>query len=1061
MLNKELFVLNPDENNLKNDGVVKINTSKDEKGQQIIYHEIKTFVCEGEYERGLIRILETYLKKFDEVEQPAVWISGFFGSGKSHLLKILSYFWEDFQFSNGERAREVKKLPAELNDLFVELKRKQDINGSLVIRGLMKNFPSRDLRYSFLQLFLDNVGLPEKLHQFQFYHWCKTEGILEGIQEKLANAGKDFSRELHNLFMSTHIAKAILELLPGYAENEAIVRENLKYNFPIVNSISRKEFLYTIKHQILPYFADDIPCILVALDEIQQFIGSDEDRVLDVQLLAEDLCENFEGKLLMVGTGQNALTGTPKLQKLQGRFTVKVPLTDQDVETVTRKTVLQKKTTVITQIDKELEQNIGEISRLLDGTEYGYVTSDKDTMVADYPILPSTRKFWKRVLMAIDVEGTSGQLRSQLRIIDESVKEIANKQLGNIIPADFIFEQKKSQLIQNASLLNDQSNTIESYFSKGGDDALKARILSVVFLIGLLPKDIARYKLESNKKVITDLLIDNLNNSTEDFRNKVSGLIDDLVSVDKHLIPIENEFKLQTRTGAEWEQEFSKQRNKIKNDDVKLYNFRKEKLINHLNSKFKSIAILQGKSKQRRDYHLYDGEQKPIIADKINIWFRDGWMENENALLDVIRAEGTEEPLAYIFIKKVKEQELEREILKFLAAEATLGEKGLPSTPEGEQARKSMETRKRMAVIQIDEFVTSICSEAKIYLAGGSHINEGALTENVKKSLDSVAIRQFKEFKKADYNDWNKAVRRALNNNSDALKEIGYQNEAKDHPMTAEILNFIGNSSKQGKEIRANFMKSPFGWSQDAVDAMLLVLRLTDHISTQETNLNQRTIAQASFKQESFTLTAYERIQIRKLYTEIGIHCKSGDESKHSGEFLRQMNTLAEQTYGDAPKPESVDKTLLNEIEMLDGNERLLKIFENKDQLKTDFDLWTKQADTIHKRMPEWELLIGLNRFAPENKETKSVKEEIDAILNERLILQEPDPIQNPLDKITELLRNLLNDYKKKYNQIWDVKMAELQSNEYWDKITPEDKHHILVKNQKLRPITVTNCSFN
>ena len=62
MKNKELFTLNPEENNLINDGVVEINTAIDEKGLQIIYHELKTFVCEGEYQRGLHRILQTYLK---------------------------------------------------------------------------------------------------------------------------------------------------------------------------------------------------------------------------------------------------------------------------------------------------------------------------------------------------------------------------------------------------------------------------------------------------------------------------------------------------------------------------------------------------------------------------------------------------------------------------------------------------------------------------------------------------------------------------------------------------------------------------------------------------------------------------------------------------------------------------------------------------------------------------------------------------------------------------------------------------------------------------------------
>jgi len=319
------------------------------------------------------------------------------------------------------------------------------------------------------------------------------------------------------------------------------------------------------------------------------------------------------------------------------------------------------------------------------------------------------------------------------------------------------------------------------------------------------------------------------------------------------------------------------------------------------------------------------------------------------------------------------------------------------------------------------------------------------MIENVKKALEDITIRQFPEFRKADFNDWDKTLKKALNSNSEALKEIGFQGDAKDHPMTSDILSFIGAGSKQGKDIRANFARSPYGWPQDAIDAMLLVLELTNHITTSETNLNQKTLAQASFKQESFTLTAPQRAEIRKLYQIIGIHCKSGDEAKCSNDFLRKMDDLAEKTYGDSPKPESVNKSLLSELEYLDGNERLLRTFENREQLRLSFELLTKQAETISNRMPEWELLIGLNRFATENQEVQSLREEIDAIRNERLILSEPDPIQNPLTRMTEYLRKALNEFKIEYNRIWDEKMAELQSNEYFKKLTPKDKHRILV----------------
>jgi hypothetical protein len=131
---------------------------------------------------------------------------------------------------------------------------------------------------------------------------------------------------------------------------------------------------------------------------------------------------------------------------------------------------------------------LSEISRNLSGTDFGYVTSDKATLVADYPIIPSTRKFWKKILQIIDTAGTSGQLRSQLRIVDESLKKVAGKDLWFIVPSDLIFEQKQSQPMQNAFLLNKTNNIIVSRKPQGGDSALEGRNLSAVFLIDPITK---------------------------------------------------------------------------------------------------------------------------------------------------------------------------------------------------------------------------------------------------------------------------------------------------------------------------------------------------------------------------------------------------------------------------------------------------------------------------------------------------------------------------------------------------------------------------------------------
>jgi hypothetical protein len=1052
MKNKELFTLNPDDNNLINDGVVEINTAKDEKGLKIIRHELKTFVCEGEYQRGLHIILDTYLKHIEQPKQPAAWVSGFFGSGKSHLVKMLGYLWEDFKFPNGDTAKTIKPLPQDVNDLFIELERKQKINGKLSVSGTLKDFPSADIRYSFLQLFLNELGLPQQYHHFKFVYWAKQEGIYDELKTMVEAQGKDFKKEYENLFVSSVIANAILALKPEFAENEAKVRESLKTNFKRIESINRDQLIDTIKTEILPmFFGKKIPLTIIVLDEVQQFIGSDGDKSIDLQNLAQDICSNFDGKFLLIGTGQNALSETSLLQRLQDRFTVKVSLSDTDVETVTRKTVLEKKPSAINLIDKKLDSALGEISRNLSGTDFGYVTSDKATLVADYPILPSTRKFWKKILQVIDTAGTSGQLRSQLRIVDESIKKVADKDLGFIVPADLIFEQKQSQLLQNALLLNETNNLIEGRKSKGGDVALEGRILSVVFLIDQLPRDTRSARLKSDENTIAELLIENLNESSDKFRTKIKELIKKLAE-EKILMPVNDEYKLQTKIGAEWEQEYTTQAVKINSSgEDEIQRVRKEKIISFFTDKTKTINILQGVSKQKRDFDIWDKESRPNTDFKLNMWIRDGWSENESIVLNEIRAEGANAPLAYTFVKKLRDSELKSEIIKFLAAGLTINAKGLPSTPEGEQARKSMETRQAYAKIAIEELIDKICKEASVYLAGGNKVETGTIRDNIDDALNSLADRQFTEFKsKGDFKDWDKALSKALTGDPDALKRIGWDKDPKDHPVAIEILRFIGNNSKPGKEIRSHFMKANYGWSQDAIDTIIIMLRNTEHISTPEPNINQAKIGNAVFKKEVHTLAASDKIKLRKLYQDAGISCKPGEEFLNSNTFLNKLKDLADSISGDAPKPEPINIQFIKDIENLDGNERLIRIIEEQEDLKSKNTEWSRKADLVKKREPLWNLLAELANHASGDAIIEQLKIEIDAIRENRLLLQEPDPIQPKLLDLTDKLKVALNKLKETFIAIYDKKMLELKANQYFNKLTSPQRNTILSNHQLL-----------
>lgn len=1053
MKNKELFTLNPEQVNLKNDGVAKIRAINESEDLSIVEYELKTFVCEGEYHEGLKKILEFYLQNYHSTEQPAFWVSGFYGSGKSHLVKMASYLWNDFEFPNGKTARSIKPLPQDVKDLFVEIDRKQKVQGKLSIAGTLRDFPSKDIRYSFLQIFLNSLGLPQQYHHFKFVHWLKKEGIYDGVQAILETSGKNFAKEVERIFVSTALAKAVLEMKPEMADNEAKLLELFRAQFARIETIGREDFVNTIREEILPLsYGDKIPCTLIILDEVQQFIGQDSNLAFDVQLLAEDLCSRFEGKFLLVGTGQNALTDTPILQKLMARFRVPVQLTNTDIQTVIRKTILEKKPTAIASLNTKLDASSGEISRNLEGTVFGYLTEDKNTLVADYPLLPSTRKFWYRVLQVVDVAGTSGQLRNQLRLIDDSLKTIAEKEVGSVVPADFIFTQTRADLIQAGLLLNDTSNLIQGKKAKGGDVEIEGRILSAVFLLDQITSNIPDSGIKSNDNTIADLLIDNLNVNSDAFRTKVKGLIKKLVD-EKVLMPINDEYKLQTKIGAEWEQEFTKHYIKlISSGDDQIQSLRREKMVAHFKDKTRGIIVTQGTSRMVRDFELWEKDTMPNTEHKLNLWIRDGWFENETTVENEIRAAGNNAPLAYAFVKKFRDPEIRTEIIKFLAAGLAINAMGLPSTPEGEQAKKSMETRQSLAKTAIQDLIEKICDETIVFLAGGNKVQSGTFKDNIQDALNSIADRQFPEYKsKADFSNWGQALTRALAGNPDALNAINYTGDVDKHPVASEILRFMGNSSKTGKEIRNQFMKAPYGWPQDAIDALLIMLKNMQHISTNETDLKVAKINQASFKKEIHILGAKEKIAIRKLFQDAGITCPPNHEIfPYSNEYLDKLKTLAEQVSGDAPRPEPFNINFIKEIENKEGNERLLDILQQKDDLQVKFTDWSAKAKLVGAREPLWILLVELNSHAPDEPEMEQLKIETTAIKDYRLLLQEPDLIQPILTAITDKLLAILNKRKEQYNTLYDLRMADLLANEYFKKLTPEQKHTILAKHQLL-----------
>jgi hypothetical protein len=180
--------------------------------------------------------------------------------------------------------------------------------------------------------------------------------------------------------------EALVAAKPKLFSSPSVCIETLNNLYPYVQDISSDEMLKAIKQALGR--DGKFPLTVIVLDEVQQYISIDSQRSMDVQEAVEACCKNFGGKLLFIGTGQTAVTGTSNLKKLEGRFTIRVELSDADVDAVIRKVILAKNSNAIKPLEQDMQVNIGEISRHLSGTTIGHSQDDVKHFAQDYPILP-------------------------------------------------------------------------------------------------------------------------------------------------------------------------------------------------------------------------------------------------------------------------------------------------------------------------------------------------------------------------------------------------------------------------------------------------------------------------------------------------------------------------------------------------------------------------------------------------------------------------------------------------------------------------------------------------
>jgi hypothetical protein len=134
------------------------------------------------------------------------------------------------------------------------------------------------------------------------------------VRQEVENSGYNWQEELDNLHVAEGLYLALVKAKPNLFSPSANRVETLINLYPNVQDISSDEMLKAIRQALVK--DDKFPLTLIVLDEIQQYIGEDSQRSIEVQEVVESCCKNLDGKFLFVGTGQTAVTGTAGITRI-------------------------------------------------------------------------------------------------------------------------------------------------------------------------------------------------------------------------------------------------------------------------------------------------------------------------------------------------------------------------------------------------------------------------------------------------------------------------------------------------------------------------------------------------------------------------------------------------------------------------------------------------------------------------------------------------------------------------------------------------------------------------
>ena len=518
--------------------------------------------------------------------------------------------------------------------------------------------------------------------------------------------------------------------------------------------------------------------------------------------------------------------------------------------------------------------------------------------------------------------------------------------------------------------------------------------------------------MRADAATLADLLIDDLTGDSGPVRHHIAGSLEHLAS-DGVLMKVGDEYRLQTTEGAEWDRAFRERRRAL--TEVEIGTRRDQLFARAVQDLLAAIKPVHGQARLRRKLALHTGGEPPAEgAEVVHVWVRDGWSCARRDVDAEARRMGVEDPTLHVHLPQRSADLLRSRIIAVEAARQVLDRYGLPTSPEGREARESMESRRAGAAGERDAIVRDVLRAATVLQGGGSEVFDEGLGEKIRRGAEASLSRLFPRFNDGDHRGWEAALTRARQGSDQPLKVVGWDGATDAHPVAREVLGAIGTGAR-GTAVHKPLKAPPFGWPQDAVDAVLVALHRGGHLRATRNGqpvpadgLDQAAIKAAEFRPEKVRLVTSQRIALRGLFGKLDVATRSGEEESRAPEFLAALAALRDRAGGPAPLPPTPDPAPIDDVRRLAGNEQLAALHARKDEVAQWIATWSALEDRATARLPTWERATAFRRHAEGLSAAAEVDPEIDAIRRQRSLLADADQIGPLVARLAAALREAL-----------------------------------------------------